>query len=84
MLLLGTDCLNPNGPIEINAEELRRIEFREVASLINRAVADRWPVRHGSGTRPLRRSDVCVLIPARTVLGPLITGIRGGRGAVPR
>ena len=72
VLLLGTDALGEGESRGIPAEALRRIEFGEVAALITRAVAEGWPVRHGPGTRPLRLGDVCVLIPARTVLGPLI------------
>ena len=72
VLLLGTDHLGEGGSRGIPAEELRSIEFAEVAALIRRAVAESWPVRDGEGTQPLRLRDVCVLIPARTVLGPLI------------
>ena len=72
VLLLGADSLGEGESRGTPAEQLRCIEFAEVAALITRAVAERWPVRHGEGTRPLRRSDVCILIPARTVLGPLI------------
>ena len=72
VLLLGTDSLGEGESRGIPAERLRRIEFAEVAALIRRAVGESWPVRDGLGTRPLRLSDVCVLIPARTVLGALI------------
>ena len=72
VVLLGTDSLGEGESRGIPAERLRRIEFAEVAALIRRAVGESWPVRDGSETRPLRLSDVCVLIPARTVLGPLI------------
>ena len=72
VLLLGSDSLGEGESRGIPAERLRSIEFAEVAALITRAVAESWPVRDGSETRPLRLSDVCVLIPARTVLGPLI------------
>ena len=72
VLLLGTESLGEGESRGIPAEELRGIEFGQVAGLIRRAAAEGWPVRHGDGTRPMRLSDVCVLIPARTVLGPLI------------
>ena len=72
VLLLGTGGLGGGGSREIPAERLRGIEFADVVSLITRAVSEGWPVRDGSGTRPLRLRDACVLIPARTVLGPLI------------
>lgn len=72
VLLLGAESLGGGESRGIPAEQLRRIEFAEVAALIRRAVTENWPVRHGEGTRPLRLSDVCVLIPVRTVLGPLI------------
>ena len=72
VLLLGSDSLGEGESRGIPAERLRSIEFAEVAALITRAVAESWPVRAGSGRRSLRLSDVCVLIPARTVLGPLI------------
>ncbi|MDE0654398.1 MAG: UvrD-helicase domain-containing protein [bacterium] len=72
VLLLGTDHLGEGESRGIPAEELRSIEFAEVAALIRRAVSESWPVRDGEGTQPLRLRDVCVLIPARTVLGPLI------------
>ena len=72
VLLLGTESLGEGASRGIPAEELRRIEFGEVAASIRRAVTEGWPVRHGDGTRPMRLSDACVLIPARTVLGPLI------------
>ena len=72
VLLLGTEGLGGGESRGIPAEQLRSIEFAEVAALIRRAVTESWPVSDGDGTRPLRLSDVCVLIPARTVLGPLI------------
>ncbi|MXZ31727.1 MAG: AAA family ATPase [Acidimicrobiia bacterium] len=72
VLLLGTAALGSGESRGISAETLREAEFADVAALINRAVTERWRVRRGDTTRPLRRSDVCVLIPARTVLGPLI------------
>ena len=72
ILLLGTESLGEGESRGIPAEELRGVEFGEVAALIRRAAAEGWPVRHGDGTRPMRLSDVCVLIPARTVLGPLV------------
>ena len=72
VLLLGTDAVGEGESRGIPAERLRSSEFGEVTALIARAVAEGWPVRHGPGTRPLRLGDVCVLIPARTVLGPLI------------
>ena len=72
VLLLGTDALGEGGSRGIPAEQLRGTEFAEIAALISRAVGEGWPVRDGAAARPLRLSDVCVLIPARTVLGPLI------------
>ncbi|MXY18269.1 MAG: hypothetical protein F4Y57_15115 [Acidobacteria bacterium] len=72
VLLLGTEALGGGESRGIPAEQLRGIEFGEVAALIRRAVTESWLVRDGEGTRPLRLSDVCVLIPARTVLGPLV------------
>ena len=72
VLLLGTGALGEGESRGIPAEELRGIEFAEVAALIRRAVTESWPVGDGGGTRPLRLSDMCVLIPARTVLGPLV------------
>ena len=72
VVLLGSDSFGEGESRGIPAERLRSIEFAEVAALIRRAVGESWPVRDGSSTRPLRLSDVCVLIPARTVLGPLI------------
>ncbi len=72
VVLLGTDSLGAGESRGIPAERLRNIEFAEVAALVTRAVGEGWPVRAGAETRPLRLSDVCVLIPARTVLGPLI------------
>ena len=72
VLLLGTGALGEGESRGIPAERLRSIEFGDVAALIRRAVAEGWPVRDGPATRPLRLGDVCVLIPARTVLAPLI------------
>ena len=72
VLLLGTGSLGAGESRGIPAEELRRLEFGEVAALVRRTVAEAWPVRDGTGSRSLRLSDVCVLIPARTVLGPLV------------
>ena len=72
VLLLGTDALGEGGSRGIPAKQLRGTEFAEIAALISRAVGEGWPVRDGAAARPLRLSDVCVLIPARTVLGPLI------------
>jgi len=72
VLLLGTGSIGEGDSRGISAEQLRGVEFGEVAALITRAVGERWPVADGEGTRPLRLADVCVLIPARTVLGPLI------------
>ena len=72
VLLLGTDSLGEGESRGIPAEQLRGIEFAEVAALITRAVGEGWPVRDGAVARPLRLADVCVLIPARTVLGPLV------------
>ena len=72
VVLLGSDSLGAGESRGIPAERLRSIEFAEVAALIRRAVGESWAVRDGSETRPLRLSDVCVLIPARTVLSPLI------------
>ncbi len=72
VILLGTHSRGTGTPRGISAAELRVQEFAEVAALIKRAVAECWPVRQGSGNRPLQLRDVCVLIPARTVLRPLI------------
>ena len=72
VLLLGTGSLGEGESRGIPAERLRSVEFAEVAALVARAVAEGWPVGDGPATRPLRLGDVCVLIPARTVLGPLI------------
>ncbi len=72
VLLLGTGSHGGGESRGIPAERLRSTEFGEVAALVWRAVGEGWPVRDGPGTRPLRLGDMCVLIPARTVLGPLV------------
>jgi len=72
VLLLGAEALGSGEARGIPAESLREVEFAAVAALIDRAVAERWRVRSRGDARPLRRSDVCVLIPARTVLAPLV------------
>ena len=72
VILLGVESLGEGSARGFPAEQLRSREFAEVARLARRAVAEGWPVRDGATTRPVRLRDVCVLIPARTVLGPLI------------
>ena len=72
VLLLGADTATDGETDASTAGRLREREFAEVAALARRAVAEGWAVRDRSGTRPIRLRDVCVLIPARTTLGPLI------------
>jgi ATP-dependent exoDNAse (exonuclease V) beta subunit len=79
VLLLGAAALGGGESRGIPAERLRATEFAEVAALIRRAVDEGWPVRDGPGTRPLHLGDVCVLIPARTVLGPLVGEFEAAR-----
>ena len=67
VLLVGADAAG-----EIPAAELRALEFAEVAALAGRAVAEGWPVAATGGRRPIRLQDICVLIPGRTVLQPLV------------
>ena len=57
-----------------NATRLREMEADGVAAIISRAVQEQWPVQEVnplSGqtlTRPIQRSDIAVLVPARTSL----------------
>ena len=68
VLLLGTA-----GTDSIRASTLREREFTDVAALVTRAVSEGWPVDGPDAQRPLRLRDVCVLIPGRTALGPLVS-----------
>ena len=69
VLLLGVDTPTDD---RVTADQLREREFSDVARLAHRAVAEGWQVSDGSGHRPIRLSDICILIPGRTVLGPLM------------
>lgn len=73
VLLLGTGDLGTGENGSISARTLREIEFADVTALVTRAVAEGWPVDGSDGRRPLRLRDVCVLIPGRTALGPLVS-----------
>ena len=67
VLLLGADAAGA-----VPAAELREREFAEVAALARRSVTEGWPVAGTAGPRPIRLNDICVLIPGRTVLQPLV------------
>ncbi len=56
------------GPVEGDAMSRRRHEAGLAASLIAKAIAERWPVRAGDGERPLTYQDIVLLVPARTEL----------------
>ena len=56
---------------------LREAEAAEVAATIERILAEGWEVRPRRGPpRPARRSDIAILIPARTALGQLEAALR--------
>jgi ATP-dependent exoDNAse (exonuclease V) beta subunit len=56
---------------------LREAEAAEVAATIDRILAEGWGVRPRRGPpRPARRSDIAILIPARTALGQLEAALR--------
>lgn len=51
-----------------NAAELREREARDVAAAISEAIAQGWTVEDDGRWRPVRASDIAVLVPARTSL----------------
>ena len=56
---------------------LREAEAAEVAGAIERILAEGWEVAAPPGsTAPARRSDIAILIPARTALGQLEAALR--------
>jgi ATP-dependent exoDNAse (exonuclease V) beta subunit len=56
---------------------LREAEAAEVAATIDRILVEGWEVRPRRGPpRPARRSDIAILIPARTALGQLEAALR--------
>ena len=56
---------------------LREAEAADVAATIDRILAEGWEVRPRHGQpRPARRSDIAILIPARTALGQLEAALR--------
>lgn len=60
-----------------NAGKLRELEAADVAGVVRRAISERWPVvvQDEAGVqriRPIRMSDIAVLVPARTSLPMLL------------
>jgi ATP-dependent exoDNAse (exonuclease V) beta subunit len=62
--LVGTTPLPP----ATKAAQTRAAEAAAVARVVQRAIAERWSVREGTGWRAAHTGDVCILVPARTSL----------------
>lgn len=65
----------------LDAEALRAREATDVAAVITRALAERWPVQVADGdgrrtTRACRLGDITILLPARTSLPALEAALR--------
>ncbi|WP_419946846.1 UvrD-helicase domain-containing protein [Candidatus Poriferisodalis sp.] len=61
----------------LNAERIRAVEAADIADAITEIVHDGWEVhdRHLDGARPARLSDIAILVPTRTCLPQLETGL---------
>lgn len=76
-------------PNHRNARRLRVEEAAEVAAVVERAMAEQWPiverdvVTGSSVTRPIKKSDIAILVPARTSL-PMLKVALDGRGIAYR
>lgn len=72
-----------------NASRLRSDEAKDVAAVIDTAIEQGWPVvtrdpmTHGTRTRPVRKSDIAILVPARTSL-PMLKAALDARGIAYR
>ncbi|MEM9566453.1 MAG: UvrD-helicase domain-containing protein [Actinomycetota bacterium] len=58
-------------PRETKIQQIREIEGRDVAAVVCRAVDEAWPVLRDGQWRPVRLSDIAVLIPSRLSLPSL-------------
>lgn len=52
-----------------SAAEKRQAEAEAIADVIERALREGWPVRAGSGERPIVPGDIALIVPQRTELG---------------
>ncbi len=48
------------------AIQKRREEAGHIAEVVAQAIREEWPVRDGSGTRPIRHGDIALVVPQRT------------------
>lgn len=58
------------GPLTGRADDRRRTVAAQICSLIRRSIAEKWPVydKNEQATRPIRYSDMVVIMPTRTGL----------------
>ena len=61
----------------INAEGIRTVEAADIAGVITEVMHNGWHVhdRHAEAIRPARLSDIAILVPTRTCLPQLETGL---------
>jgi ATP-dependent exoDNAse (exonuclease V) beta subunit len=55
-------------PTDGSADDVRRVEARDVANAVTAALRDGWQVQDDDGWRPCRLGDITILVPARTSL----------------